>query len=459
LSTAFGKRYLKDAQKADFMEKKRQKADCRNIWPNQPYRQLGFVLSLLLLTPCFFPGQAVADPAITMGSTNSALDYYRKEEKLFLGIKLTNGVTPLDDIVSFLGYPLSGQKLESLEPRILMSPQPDQSAGGLGLGASDASGARFRDGDILATRFFAPKIVNISATTPTPGWRKLVRLRSRPNSPAMRSGIDSAIILFNFLVASGDQPFTNTSFNTQVMLLAPSLPDHLYWLDFDGNQKLSLALNASFDAADLKHVGNHDYFVPDGCNACHGSPGNSRPPMVNYLDTDHWFDRIGDDFALLKQIGTPLVFDAKTNDTAQPSFTAAFDIIRRFNEEALRQNNLVHSDSFEAEADRTWLRLHENSDSHFPPIARGLSINGAQTWQPSEADGLNKLNRYCFRCHGSVYFSVYDRTKVLALAGDIQARIKPNHFQLERSGFKMPPDRTLDPGEVDAIYSFIANLK
>jgi hypothetical protein len=38
---------------------------------------------------------------------------------------------PFDDIVSFLEYPLSGQKLESLEPRILMSPQLDQSAGGL----------------------------------------------------------------------------------------------------------------------------------------------------------------------------------------------------------------------------------------------------------------------------------------------------------------------------------------
>lgn len=340
-----------------------------------------------------------------------------------------------------------------------MSPQLSDQSGGLGLGTNDANGARFRDGDILAARFFAPKIVNVSATTPTPGWRKLVRLRSRPNSLAMRCGIDSAIILFNFLVASTEQPFTNTSFNTQVMLLAPSFSDRLYWLDFDGNQKLTLALNASFDAADLKHVGNHDYYVPDGCNACHGSPGNTRPPMVNYLDTDHWFDRIEDDFLPLKKAGTPLVFDAKTNDSAQPSFAAAFDIIRRFNEEALRQNNLVHPDSFEAEAARTWLRLHQSSDSHFPPIARAMSINGSQPWQGSEADGLGKLNRYCFRCHGSVYFSVYDRAKVLALAGDIQARIKPNHFQVQRSGFKMPPDRTLDPAEIQAIYSFIGNLK
>src|SRR5947209_7319727 len=101
------------------------------------------------------------------------------------------------------------------------------------------------------------------------------------------------------------------------------------------------------------------------------------------------------------------------------------------------------------------LRLHQDSDAHFPPIARGISTNGAPTWQEPDANGLNRLNRYCFRCHGSVYFSVYDRARVLAIAGDMQARIKPNPNQLKRSGFKMPPDRTLDPAEVQAIYDFL----
>lgn len=415
--------------------------------------------AILGLAGLFCASQAFADPAITTGSTNEALKYYANEEKLFPGLRLTNGVTPLDDVVAFLGYSLSGAKLETLDPAVLMAPQLEATNGGLGLGSNDPSGARFRNGDILASRFFAPKIVNISATNPTPGWRKLIRLRSRPNSPAMKAGVDSGIILFNFLVAANEQPFTNRSFNTQVMLQAPTLPDRLYWLDFDSNQNLTLALNASFDAADLTHVGNHDYFVPDGCNACHGSPGNYRPPMVNYLDTDHWFDRLEDDFLPLKTAGTPLLFDAKTNDPTQPSFVEAFDVIRRFNEEALRQNNLVHSDSFEAEAARTWLRLHQNSEAHFPPVARGFSSNGAPTWQASDAEGLNRLNRYCFRCHGSVYFSIYDRAKVLGIAGDMQARIKPNPNQLKRPGFKMPPDRTLDPVEVQGIYDFLGNMK
>src|SRR5207245_2242633 len=125
--------------------------------------------------------------------------------------------------------------------------------------------------------------------------------------------------------------------------------------DFDPEGKLTRALNASFDAVD---GGNHDYFVPDGCNNCHGSLGNLRSPMVNYLDTDHWFDRLENDFTKLKEAQTSLVVDAHTNDFQQLSFSRAFDFIRRFNEEALLQNAAVHPDSFEADAARTWLKLH-----------------------------------------------------------------------------------------------------
>src|ERR1017187_2335296 len=101
--------------------KKIQKADCRSFQLLVPKWHLAFVFSMLLLTPYFFAGQVVAEAAITTGSTKTALDYYAKEEKLFPGLKLANGVTPLDDVVIFLGYPLSGQKLESGDPAILMS--------------------------------------------------------------------------------------------------------------------------------------------------------------------------------------------------------------------------------------------------------------------------------------------------------------------------------------------------
>jgi len=418
---------------------------------------LGIVLSISCALLAYAP---VDNAAITPGSAQGAREYYVKISK-DLGFDATPGTTTLDSLLVFMGYPAVAIEIERREPSVLMNLAQVTTPAGLSLPASGLGGAKLRDGDILAARFFAPKIANVSADAPVAGWRKLVRLRARPESPAARAGIESAVILFNFFAAAGTDPFAGPSVNTQVMLLAPMREPGLFWLDFDPNGKLSLALNASFDAALLPKGGpsTRDYFVPHGCNNCHGSPDGFGPPMINYLDTDHWFDRLDDDFAGVKAANIPVVFDAGTNDTSQPSFSKAFDVIRRFNEEALQQNNMVHHESFEAEAARTWLRIHADSDGHSPPIARAFSGPAGTSWQPSEADGLARLNRYCFRCHGSVRFSIFDRPTVLAEAGIMRQRIKPNAQQLKIAGFKMPPDRVLDPAEVKALDDFLKKLK
>jgi hypothetical protein len=399
------------------------------------------------------------EPAITTGSEAQARDYYVRISGL-LAFDAKPGVTTLDDFLAFVGYPTSGAKLEALDSDVLMNPAHAASADALNLPTHGLNGATLRDGDILASRFFAPKIVNISVAVPIPGWRKLVRLRVRPDSRAARVGVESVVILFNFFAPVGEQPFVGHSVNTQVMLLAPSRPDRLYWLDFAPNGTLTLALNASFDAADLPGgTGTRDYFVPDGCNDCHGSPSNFRPPMMNYLDTDHWFDRLGNDFASLKTSNTSLLFDAHTNDPSQASFGPAFDAIRRFNEEALLQNSAAHSGSFETQAARIWLNLHAQSDEHFPPIQRSFPAGKGPAWQPPEADGLDRLNRYCFRCHGSVRFSIFDRQAVVERAGIMRQRINPGKQQAKIPGFKMPPDRDLDPSEKQALDDFLKKLK
>jgi hypothetical protein len=398
---------------------------------------------------------------VTPGSDAKARDYYSHFLNDF-GFDAKPDVTTLDDLLVFVGYPASAGKLELLDSAILMDPARASSpTEGLGLQAAGLNGATLRDGDILAIRFFAPKIANVNVATPTPGWRKLVRLRTRPDSRAARAGVESIIILFNFL-SPLQQPFSTGSVNTQVMLLAPSHQNRLYWLDFKPDRTLGLALNATFDAADLPSNATGpglNYFVPDGCNDCHGSPGNLRPPMVNYLDTDHWFDRLGDDFAALSA-GPPLLFDAQTNDPTQASFIQAFDVIRRFNEEALLQNFTVNPkpDSFEAAAARTWLRIHAQSAEHVPPIGRAFSLNGGPTWQPAEAMGLGQLNRYCFRCHGSVRFSIFDRASVVERAGNMRQRIKPSEQQ-KRRYFKMPPDRTISDSDLQMLDDFLRNSK
>lgn len=420
-------------------------------------RYSAYLLTLIILLLC--PLLRADEPlAVSPGSPEKAKAYYARISHE-VGFTAKPAETTLDELLDFAGYKVNATKLESLEPAVLMDPERLSSCdGGLCIPKRGLGGAMLRRGDILATRFFAPKIVNINVGTATPtlGWRKLVRLHVRPLSLAAQKSIESVIILFNYSSAVGQPPFAKPSFNTQVMLLAPKLPDRLYWLDFDDQNKLSLALKAGFDELD---GAAHNYYVPDGCNACHGSPGNQQPALVNYLDTDHWFDRLENDFRALKEAGTPLIFDAETNVISDDRFTRAFDVIRQFNEEALQQNLLVQPPSFEAKAAETWLTIHANSDAPVPPIGRGFSMNGEPMWQVSETGGLALLNRYCFRCHGSVRFSVFDRASVVLRAGSMRQRLRPNKEMAKSRGYQMPPDRPLPPAELDVLFSFLKALR
>lgn len=102
-----------------------------------------------------------------------------------------------------------------------------------------------RSGDILAARFFAPKIININDPPATRqlGWRKLIRLRVQPGSMAAAHQIDAAIILLNFFTNPGEAPFepAKESGNTQVILTstAPG-KDSIYWLDPKSNTNLDI---------------------------------------------------------------------------------------------------------------------------------------------------------------------------------------------------------------------------
>jgi hypothetical protein len=73
------------------------------------------------------------------------------------------------------------------------------------------------------------------------------------------------------------------------------------------------------------------------------------------------------------------------------------------------------------------------------------------------------LNRFCFRCHGSVFFSVFDRPAVISRAGNMRQRLKPSRSQQHIPGFKMPPDRILQqamtPAQLDALDTFLRGLR
>jgi hypothetical protein len=438
----------------------------------------------------------VALCAVPRGSPEQAKTYYQSLAKT---LEFTDSSkifdTTLDDVTSYLGYSgLSGQDLQTIPSDVLMDPTrlgkpcpatatPENTSCSSTISNPDLFRQAFqtippRAGDILASRFFAPKITNVNDPPETRGlgWRKLVRLRSRPGSSAARHQIDSAIILFNFFTAPGVKPFgaSADSVNTQVILTTTassittgSDKDSIYWLDYSPigkGGKLSLELDASFDARDFQpnvtpgggSSGVQPYYVPDGCIGCHGGENPNRP-LVNYLDTDHWFDRLDNDFARVRAEGTPVLFDAGSDDTSTPDFAKALDAIRQFNEEAERHASVAAPQSFHRTAAQTWLRIHATSNSHFPPIAR--AVQSSVTWSaqaPRDTEALALLNRYCFRCHGSIKFNVFDKASVQARLSQIRSRLRPLPEQLRADpGFQMPPDRKMDAADLNRLLELL----
>lgn len=431
-----------------------------------------------------FLGQVLA-PAnsfagVSHGSADLAKSYYRSVANE-IGFSTPDKVlqTTLDDVAAYLGYAgITGADLQNLPSDVLMDPDrllapcaTPSAACANTLRNRDAvlasvGATPLRSDDILASRFFAPKIVNINLPEPTRplGWRKLIRLRARPGSSAQAHQIASGIILFNFFTNPGTLPFGPgaESVNTQVMLItstssvpAPnnSGPATLYWLDYGPlltGGTVSLALNASFDANALPASSNgvQPYFVPAGCVACHGESG--RRSMVNYLDTDHWFDRLDNDFQALKSSGLPLLVDAQTNDDSSAAYKLAFDVIHHFNEEADAEARKAQPKHDETLAAQKWLELHTSSYTHFSPIQR--VIGDDPKWSnddPNDVKLLTTLNQYCFRCHGSVRFSVFNKQGVRLRRPLIQQSIRAG----APTDVEMPTDRPL----TDDLREYLLN--
>jgi hypothetical protein len=433
--------------------------------PNSTSKITRLALTICVLHLFLIPSILFAD--VPTGDAPSAARYYALLA-IILDFSTPQRIqqTKLDDVASYLGYTgLTGADLQNLPPAQLMNPNQL-----LHRDATTSPGAApFRSDDILAIRFFAPKIMNIKEPESTRqlGWRKLVRLRARPGSAAATHHIGSGIILFNIFTRPGAQPFspTDESVNTQVMLVtetsslaAPNAegPAALYWLDYGPLSQggtLSLALNAFFDANELPQSsdGRRPYFVPDGCVACHGNNGHRS--LVNYLDTDHWFDRLDNDFPALKVSGLPLVFDAQTNDSGTPAFKLAFDVIRRFNAEADDQVAKAQPKHDEALAAHKWLEVHSSNDGHVPPIDRAIGL--APQWSrqnASDENVLNAMNQYCFRCHGTVKFSVFNRQELRQ--PQFQALIDQAIQATAPVGLKMPPDRDLPDDVRRLLHDF-----
>jgi hypothetical protein len=281
----------------------------------------------------------------------------------------------------------------------------------------------------------------------------------------------SMYLLFNVFNANLDRsPFktdtggVNHSVNNQVMLIRGTggkLTQPAYFMTFGAfnakdpgeRGKLITYLDASFDAADPKlPSGVNRYYIPVACAVCHGG----RKRKLNYLYTDHWFDRIrNDDF---DDVGKkqPVLFDAGTNDPTKPEFKKAFDVFRTLNTEIRDQNKDADdgtSTSFQQLAAESWLRGHATTENHLSLFQRSITATGTATWleaDPVDQKLLPLLNRYCFRCHSSVKYHVYDKSAVLDLRGEMSDRIKENPSGTPQ--IFMPQDREIrDPDRSQLI--------
>jgi hypothetical protein len=400
---------------------------------------------------------------IATGSQPDAQAYYRR---LSAALRFQNPHTILDsNLDDFLGYSgyrgLAGADFERLDSDVLMDParlaiavaNPD-------LFAAAFTGRTLIAGEILATRFFAPKITDVSGTTDAPvafGWRKLVRLLPRRDSAAAARGVTAVWLLFNFFERDlAKSPFNAHSVNTQGLVITNGANrlDPVYWLDYEPLPiaRLGLALDATFDARDPnipspEHVlGRPDrkYFVPNACAACHG---NLNKPLLNYLDTDHWLDRVeaNNDFPAVSQSAHGVLFDGGS-DLSAAQFRSAFDIVRRLNREMATQNESAQPNSPQRRAAAKWLELHETEVAHVAPLDRPFP--GEPRWTKGNAlddELLPLLNRYCYRCHGSVRFNVFEKAAVVSRAADSAVRIEADPGSDKRIDPRvaMPPDRQI----------------
>lgn len=365
------------------------------------------------------------------------------------------GIAPsatLDQVLAFVGYgSITGREVE--------------------VTASDDLMRRF-PGEVLATRFFAPKIIDVSDIGGPPdtkdlGWRKLVRFNARADSEASRKGIGSMFLLFNVFQPRAEvrndpfgvcaQDVRRCSQNNQVIFVVRNPPagsDSVYWLVFEnaamGGGLRTNHLKATFDGGDQASATDKTpvkkYFLPDACAQCHGSSASTA--KLNYLDSDHWNDRIqnDDDFAIVgKDSEHGVLFDGG-RDVGSQKFQSAFAIVRALNSEIRIQNEKAGGETFPLRAVDHWLKLHRANTGFVAPIERALpppqNQPNAKVWQRGNAADeslLPLLNRYCYRCHSSVAYHVFDKQAVFQRRNGMAGRVERGP---ETNG-GMPQDRRL----------------
>ncbi len=415
-------------------------------------------------------GSAVRELKVTPGTPQEADTYYTDVRKNLTDFPTaTLQESRIGDMLVYYGFPfLLAKDVEALDSAVLMDYDKLRRAVTNPAEFEAAYKANpLRPGELVSSRFFAPKIINVrdpqTAGVPKDGfgWRKVVRFRARDGSKARTAGLDSFFLLFNFTTQVPKFPPAGTHAAQLQGILQPVYPTggkhrDLYFLVYEAldsatPEKIGLFLKATFDLAGV--VPDDKYYVPRSCGQCHGTEVNDqKAAKVNYLDTDHWIDRTGDDFTKVAAA-----------DVLVDGVPQAYTTFRLLNTEIEKQNTAVVGGGaqFALLATRKWLDLHKvgsaDETKHVPPLRRGFfETAGDPVWTDGaipDKDLLPLLNRYCFRCHSSVRFHVFQKKVVLQKKGSIIGRLQST------SSARMPQDRVLDATTIKTIVDLMNQLR
>lgn len=450
------------------------------------------------------------------GNCVEAARYYARVGE-FLGLQLIVGSneSTVSQVVEFLGYRgMTANDLEVQPPHKLM-PKTEAEHQALVEDAEFPSGFAvpledFQDDNVIAVRFFAPKVADYNKDLPLPGWRKLVRLRALKGSSAAAKDVKAAWILFNAIRApqgkdwglhriyaskNNQSEFVNAQ-AIQILLeltaegAAKADRPSLYFLSYFGKYNrdisgtipygLSLFLDAKFDVSDAYlHAQEGTYYVPSACSQCHGVAfrGPKLPCDVeetltgvvadrlslNYLDTDQWYHaRASVDFKALDDYRIPVLIDADSTGD-QAAYKELFDRFRKLNQEIAEQNGrALEPTSLQVRSVGTWLRNHRDTEDHvdrwsraLPPLAAGDLVWDRNN--PNDLDLLQDLERFCARCHMAMFFGIYDKETVNSKAGWAIRRLNssPAPGQLY---YRMPQGRMLLSEQKKRLVGYLQNL-
>ncbi len=154
------------------------------------------------------------------------------------------------------------------------------------------------------------------------------------------------------------------------------------------------------------------------------------------------------------------LFDAG-KDFNREQYHAAFDVVRRINAKIVEHNRSVDPKSIQTQSGQNWLRLHQQTAMHLPPIARGWGDQQRQWNESRDVDRnlLPLLDHYCYRCHGSIRYNVFAKAATGAHGEDtgVLSRIDKMIVKIENG--IMPQDRELNDDQRKELIDWLNRLK